>query len=120
MYRVLIADDHEYVLEGLKFGLENYFEVKTANNSEQCISDFKIFNPHVVMVDYRMRELNGLELAEMLMSMEKPPAVIMFSACMDKDLQNEAAKRGVVDCLSKPFDLGELRSKLYQAIETSL
>lgn len=119
MYRVLIADDHDYVLEGLKFGLEADFEISTVNNGEQCMDEIRTFNPHVVMVDFKMQGLNGLEITEKIMEKRNPPAIILISACMDHDLKQEALEKGAIDCMSKPFDLGELRTKLYQAIKTS-
>ncbi len=117
MHRVLIIDDHDFVLESLKYGLEDDFIVKTSNDSKLGIEKAKTFKPDVVMVDFKMEGLNGLEVTEQLMSDPRPPAVIMFSACMDDRLEKQALAKGAIDCMSKPFDLFALRAKLQQLVQ---
>ncbi len=117
MHRILIIDDHEFVLESLKYGLEDDFIVKTSNNSKLGIEKAKDFQPDVVMVDFRMEGLNGLQVTEQLMNNPRPPAIIMFSACMDDRLEKQAMDKGAIDCMTKPFDLFELRAKLQKLTE---
>lgn len=115
MPKLMIVDDHELILESLKFGLEDDFVITTVNNSSHCMEQVTKFNPDVVMLDFKMPGIDGLELTKQLMNTKRPPAIIMFSASMDEALEKEAKTKGVIACVSKPFDLEDLRKKVHQA-----
>jgi two-component system response regulator NreC len=64
MIRVLIADDHRILREGLKGLLETDPEIQVvgeASNGEQAIDMVKEMNPEVVLMDIGMPGMNGLE-----------------------------------------------------------
>lgn len=65
--RILIADDHSMVREGLKqlLELEDDIEViAQSGNGEETIEKINEFNPDVVLLDINMPKMNGLEVLE--------------------------------------------------------
>ena len=78
MYRkikVMIADDHSMIREGLKqlLELEGNFEViAEANDGEECLQIVNSLNPDVLLLDINMPKKNGLEVLRELKSRKSP------------------------------------------------
>jgi two-component system, NarL family, response regulator DegU len=67
--RILIADDHSMVREGLKQLIEledDIVVVAQAGNGKEAIDKIVEYNPDVVLLDINMPEMNGLEVLEYL------------------------------------------------------
>jgi DNA-binding NarL/FixJ family response regulator len=76
--RVLLADDHALVLEGLSRLLSDHFDVVGAVTSGRLlIEEAERLRPDVVVVDVGMPELNGIEAARRLNRL-LPAAKIVF------------------------------------------
>jgi len=62
--KVVLADDHTIVTEGLKALLEPEFEiVATVANGRAAIKAVRDFNPAVIVLDISMPQLNGIDTA---------------------------------------------------------
>jgi YesN/AraC family two-component response regulator len=60
--RVLLADDHRIVVEGLKNLLAHEFEiVGTVENGRAMVAAAKMFRPDAIVADITMPYLNGLD-----------------------------------------------------------
>lgn len=67
MIRILLADDHILMLEGLIAILKRNFEiVGTAENGRELVEKALLLKPHVALLDMAMPELNGIEAATRL------------------------------------------------------
>ena len=76
--RILLADDHALMLEGLLRLLSGEFEVVgTVTNGRAVLEEAKRLNPDVVVLDVSMPELNGIETARRLGTV-LPSAKIVF------------------------------------------
>jgi response regulator RpfG family c-di-GMP phosphodiesterase len=77
---------------------------------EYCLSN----PPAVVVTDYMMPGIDGLELVEKFQQVPdlKNTLVLMVTAVEDKDLLKDALKAGVTDFLTKPVDGVEFRLRL--------
>ena len=65
--RILLADDHAIVLEGLKSLLQNEFQlVGTAEDGRSLLEAATNLDPDVILLDISMPRLNGLEAARSL------------------------------------------------------
>ena len=61
--RVLLADDHDMVLERVQSTLQNYQVVGTAHNGRDLVSDAIRLKPDVIILDITMPLLNGIDAA---------------------------------------------------------
>jgi CheY-like chemotaxis protein len=116
--RTLIAEDDRDSREMLAFLLEfeGYEVVQTANGDEAW-SAFQREPFGLVVSDWLMPEIDGLELCRRIRSVEykRYPYIILLTALKGKDHFLEAMEAGADDFISKPFDPDELRAKLHVA-----
>ncbi|QHQ34961.1 response regulator transcription factor [Algicella marina] len=83
--RVLLADDHPLVVDGIRGFLETYDHIEvvaTATNGEEALAAFAAHNPDVVLMDLNMPVLSGLAATE-IMRERKPDARILILSMHD-------------------------------------
>ena len=82
--RILMADDHRLVAEGLKSLLEDEFQlVEIVEDGAQMVEAAMRLSPDVILADITMPRLNGLEALEQLRSAKCTAKVIFLT--MHKD-----------------------------------
>lgn len=112
MKRLMIVDDERSIRESLRFALGDMYEVTTAQSGEECLNLLSRQSHDMVITDYKMSGLNGLQLLESLAPKPVRPIVILFSAYMTPELSRQARQLGASACLSKPFDLTTLKERI--------
>ena len=121
LLRLLVVDDDEALLKMLKIELEmEKFHVTAFSSAVEALKNFAEtpFSFDVAIVDYRMPEMTGLELARQFLSIRPDFPVVMMTGYLDERLTKEANTLGVRSVMAKPISLGELVSVL-QAFEVS-
>lgn len=96
--RILIADDHPIVLDGLVqlFRLERDFEVVArATDGEEALAAIREHMPDVVVLDIRMPRRNGLSVIREIQRDKLPCRVILLTAALDEEEVYEAIRLGV-------------------------
>ena len=118
MMKTLIAEDDRDQREALSLLLhsEGYDVVEAASGIEAW-HEFEQSRFTLVLSDWLMPELDGLELCRRIRATERPyyPYVILLTALRGKDHFLQAMSAGIDDFISKPFDADELRAKLHVA-----
>ncbi len=119
--RVLVVDDEVHIVHVVAIKLRNNgYEVISADNGEEAYELACREKPDIIVTDYQMPVMTGLELVEKLRQYEetKDIPVIMLTArsfAIPKEQQEELR---ISDCLSKPFSpkelLGNIEDVLYQ------
>jgi sigma-B regulation protein RsbU (phosphoserine phosphatase) len=116
--KTLIAEDDRELRETLSFLLrfEGHDVVEAANGLEAW-HEFERSRFTLVLSDWMMPQLDGLELCRRIRETERPyyPYVILLTALKGKDHFLQAMRAGIDDFISKPFDVDELRAKLHVA-----
>jgi DNA-binding NarL/FixJ family response regulator len=113
--RVVIVDDHEIVLQGLKLVLrvqpdvEVVGEATEAAEALQCINKTK---PDVVMLDMELPNSNGVMLSRQIFQQNPKTKIIIFSAHLNPQYVTEAVQEGVSGYLGKIHKSGEIHSAL--------
>ena len=115
MHEILLADDEPNQIELMKFNLEkNGFLVKSAYNGEQALDMIYEKKPTVLIADWMMPKMSGIELCRILRSNKdtKLLPIIMLSARSEEADKSLGLDTGADDYISKPFSPMELVSRV--------
>ncbi len=117
MTRILIADDNPQVRTALRLCIrlhESWQVCGEAENGQDALELAKRLKPDVVLLDYAMPNMNGLEAAR-LISLSLPQSVlILFTMFASTQLSALAQEAGVREVISK--EVGGINA-LVQAIQ---
>src|SRR5260370_38712971 len=95
--RILIADDHPIVRDGLRklLTLEDDFEIiGEAGDGREVLDKVQELDPDVLLLDLRMPNLDGLSTLQALVQLNKRTRVIVLTASEDKNEFVQAMKLG--------------------------
>ena len=118
--RVLIADDHEVVREGLGAFLaeeEDFTVVGYARDGEEAIAVAARERPDVILMDLLMPNLDGLGAIERLKETGNEAAVLVLTTFIEESKVREALEVGAVGYLLKDVRRCELKSAIRAAAE---
>ncbi|OAE97674.1 DNA-binding response regulator [Bradyrhizobium centrolobii] len=119
MKRILIADDHEIVRSGLRAIVEtrsNWIVSGEATNGEQAVALALETRPDIVIVDYSMPIMNGLEVSRRLRALHVRTEVLILTMHESEELLTEAILAGIRGFLFK----SDARKHLISAVEALL
>lgn len=121
MEKLLIVDDEEWIVEGLKLQLpwEKYGIVLTepARNGKEALKIIERERPSIVMSDIRMPQMDGLELAEYVCRNHKECEFIIISGYTDFEYAKKAMSYGVIGYVTKPVEREELEVVIKEALK---
>ena len=115
MNEILLADDEPNQIELMKVNLEkNGFLVKSAYNGEQALDMIYEKKPTVLIADWMMPKMSGIELCRILRSNKdtKLLPIIMLSARSEEADKSLGLDTGADDYISKPFSPMEIVSRV--------
>ena len=121
--RILLADDHRLVLEGVREALstEAAFDiVGEARFGSQVLPLVHQLRPDVVLLDVRMPEMDGLTCLELLGRRYPDVKVVVLSAYGDPEVIESAMARGAAGFIVKSIDPSELATALTHAVSGSV
>ncbi|MHB2153806.1 ATP-binding response regulator [Calditrichota bacterium GD2] len=125
--KVLVADDEigmrkgvQKVLKKAHFKLEKLdheirFEILEAEDGRQTIELLQKEPIDLLLLDYKMPEVSGLEVLEWIKKEKRDVTTIMITAYASLDVAVSATKNGAFDFLAKPFTPEELRTVVEKA-----
>ena len=115
--KVLVIDDEEYVRQSIHDTLQgNGYIIEEADNGKNGLKKMTDLNPDVVVVDYKMPEMNGLEFIKASKSINADVPVIIMTAHGNKELSLHFLKEGAFRYVEKPFDIEEFSHTVQDAI----
>jgi DNA-binding NarL/FixJ family response regulator len=109
--KVLLADDHRIVREGLRSLLEDQGDIQVvgeADNGRAALEMAAEHEPDVVVMDVAMPQLNGIEATRRLMNDQPDTKVVALSMHSDRRYVSEALKAGATAYLLKDGAFDEL------------
>lgn len=117
--KILIADDSKLVVSLVRSIFENEkddFTVITANDGKEAFEKADNELPDIILMDWQMPELSGIEALKLLKQNEKTKSipVIMLTAT---ESTNEAFEFGANDFVQKPFEKTELIARVKTSLE---
>jgi len=116
MPKILVADDDEYIrlLSSLELKDAGY-EVITAEGGYKILERIEEEKPHLVILDIKMTDCNGLYLLQDIRNHFYDLPVILWTAC--DYFEGETKSIEVNFHVLKSFDLTELKEKIVMALE---
>src|SRR6476660_9189174 len=111
--RILIVDDEanqrlmvEQALRALAFD----WTISTAASGQEALESLALHQPDLIITDYHMPIMNGLELIARVRERQIPSRIILITAYSSPELYDAAQKLQVDHYLTKPVPLTLLRS----------
>lgn len=104
MIKVLIADDHHLVRQGIRALLENEIDIQVvgeAQDGREVLELSNNLNPDVVVLDINMPRLDGIEATERLVELGSKAQVLILSMYSDESLVRKAFRKGAKGYLLK-------------------
>jgi DNA-binding NarL/FixJ family response regulator len=118
--RILIADDHGIVRQGLKSLIEHQSDMEViaeAEDGRAAVELAKELCPDVVVMDISMPALNGMEATRLILQENKNIKVIALSMHSDKHIVKEALEAGASAYILKSYLFDELIRALEQVTQ---
>ncbi len=116
--RIMIIDDEKIVGDMAKMSLEaEGYAVETFLNAEPALERLRAEKFDVVVTDYKMKGIDGMEVLRTVRSLYPGTQVIMITAFANLDAAIEALRRDVHDFFPKPVKIKELKASIRRALE---
>jgi two-component system response regulator AtoC len=116
-HAVLIVEDEMIFAKNLAvFLTRNGYEVCRAESAEEGLKQLSEFRPEVVVLDFNLPGMNGLEMMEELRRRDARVKVIVITGQGNEQIAVDAMKAGAFDYLTKPVALGKLKIVLEKAV----
>jgi DNA-binding NarL/FixJ family response regulator len=108
--RLMIADDHRMLREGLKHSLadEGFDVIGEAADGDEAVDRALELRPDVVLMDVTMPERNGIEATYEIRQMDPEIKIIMLTMHADADVLAAAVKAGASGYLLKDCSIEEI------------
>lgn len=111
--RLLLADDDEVLLKGLKRSLTSVgYEVTTCTDGSEIISRVEEDNPDLVVLDIMLPGRDGLSVLKEIRERYPDLPVIMLTARSEYVDRVVGLEMGADDYVSKPFSVRELEARI--------
>jgi len=131
LFNVLVIDDEP----GMRLGVERTLDgqtmefwgtdqvqisVKSAGTGQEGVEKIRAEKPDILFLDYKLPDINGLEVIEQLGDLAKDIIIIMITAYASIEVAIDATRKGAYDFLPKPFTPNELKIVARKAVERIL
>ena len=112
--KILIVDDDAFNLDLLEQELMDDYEVVRAEDGEQAIAQANAEEPDLILMDWRMPGVSGIDAVKALREMDqhKMTPIFMLTAQASMEDQVEGLNAGADDYILKPFDPDDLHARI--------
>ena len=116
--RVIVIDDEPIVGKRLKPALEKSgFSVEYYDNGAAALKRIDESDFDIVVTDFRMDEIDGMEVLTRVMTSSPRTKVIIITGYATIEVAREAMAKGAFDVIAKPFKPNDLREIVQRAAE---
>ncbi len=114
--RVLLADDHEVILDRVADLLAGECDViGTAIDGRQALDSAKRLKPDVLVLDISMPVMNGIDTARNLQELGVKTRIVFLTVHDDPDFAREALEAGALGYVIKPRIASDLLTAIKEA-----
>lgn len=118
--KVLLVDDHLMFMLGIKQLLDNEEDLQIlgiVNNPQELNEKIKEHNPHVIVMDIRMKNYNGIELTKRINEVYPDIKVIILSGYNYDEYMKAAYEAGAYAFISKENSTHELANAIRESFK---
>lgn len=112
--KVMVVDDTDHVRRMLRnmLELDGFEVVGEAGSGPDAVAVVGAADPDVVVIDYKMPDVDGLETAARIRAARPEQVMILYTAFVDADLEAKARQVGVSVVLGKVEGLESLEREI--------
>jgi two-component system C4-dicarboxylate transport response regulator DctD len=119
--RVFIIEDDRSVALGLRLTLIGMgFDATCFESGNEALIKLANEEPDIIITDYDLPDINGIELIDKLKAENKDIPLIMITGYTDKALLEKLVMRKEFNLIGKPFDSKELQENIENALEIQI
>jgi DNA-binding NarL/FixJ family response regulator len=116
--RLLLADDHTLLLEGIRLLLEPEFElVGSVEDGQALLAAAKRLTPDIILLDISMPRLNGIDAARRLRKLLPSAKLIFVTMHAGADYVTEAFRAGAMGYILKRAAASELLTAIHTVLK---
>jgi len=116
--KILVIEDNDTMREGMVEILNRMsLNVAEASDGKAALAKMQRESFDLVVTDYRLPGMNGIELLCAAGGLENPPQVMIITAYGSIELAVEAMKKGAIDFITKPFSHDEFRLRVTSILQ---
>jgi DNA-binding NarL/FixJ family response regulator len=116
--RLLLADDHTLLLEGIRLMLEPEFElVGSVEDGLALLAAAKTLKPDIILLDISMPTMNGIDAARRLRKLLPSARLIFLTMHADADYVAAAFQAGAMGYILKRAAASELKTAIREVIK---
>ncbi|HJV36867.1 sigma-54 dependent transcriptional regulator [Geomonas sp.] len=117
--KIMVVDDEHLIRWSLEQNLKKQgYDVCTAGTGEDALRLAREEQPELVLLDYHLPGINGLEVLQRLKELDEDILVIMVTAQGGLETAVNTMRHGAYDYINKPFNLDEMAIVIRKALET--
>jgi DNA-binding NtrC family response regulator len=116
--KVLLVDDEVEFVSALaeRLRLRGY-DARAISRAEDALAIIRSDPPDVVLLDFKMPGMDGIEILKLIKEMHPSVEVIMVTGHGDTQSREEVMNSGAFEYIMKPIDIGELILKINKSKE---
>ena len=117
-YKILVVDDEPLIRESLFeiLRIEGY-HVQMAQTGKEAVKFIKDNEFHIVVTDYKLPKMSGMDLLEIIKKDHPKIEVIMITGYGSIETAVEAMKKGAYDYITKPINDNEIKIVISKIVE---
>lgn len=114
---VLVIEDEAVLAKNIRTYLQRHgYEVDVAESGEVGLAKYESFRPEVLILDFNLPGVNGLDVLREVQRKDKQSKVIIITGHGSEQIAVDAMKAGAYDYLSKPVVLEKLKLVIDKAV----
>ena len=113
---ILVCDDEEGIRESFKLILEDYYNLRFANNGLEALELLKSFTPDLMLLDIKMPKTHGMEILRQIKKAKPKLPIIIVTGYQSVEMAREALTHGAADYIPKPFESKQILEAVSSAI----
>ena len=119
MAKILVVDDEQVLVKGIKFNLENEgYQVEAAYNGADAVELARSGGFDLIILDLMMPQLDGLQTCMRIREFSNVPVIMLTARSEDTD-KIIGFEYGADDYITKPFNILELKARVRALLRRS-